>query len=345
MADRAEEWKTKLIGKKLGDNHDDSTFSKTDLPEGHRVLEENEPTTKEFFVDRLNVVKDKEGVVSRSPTSAKLGPAGSPIKDLIPYMPTEEYFQELFDGARWMRNSNERTEHNDNCPTDKVDDSSWLLKSFDKNETPPTGADNSDHPVSSESQNNVRDGRRALVGMMDEAQVLLRQFYNSETRVPEKKELPTLKDDTSTEDGMKAWVKLLEDQQAELEENLMSLEGHKRVDGFIEQRAKSSSFTGLPPHPQQDPRERSRQLARRMRCFIDRTRGALKVLRSRIRSMRKVRKEPPTGPRSWDDPRDHEEECLDDKMDRMNDWSSRFEHGRLVRGRGPPYGKRGYGRL
>ncbi|EUC50210.1 hypothetical protein COCMIDRAFT_82678 [Bipolaris oryzae ATCC 44560] len=58
-----EEWMTKLMGKKIGEQHDEVTFAKTDLPEKHRVLGPDSMKTMDFNPDRLNVHVDEDGTV------------------------------------------------------------------------------------------------------------------------------------------------------------------------------------------------------------------------------------------------------------------------------------------
>ncbi|EMD61380.1 hypothetical protein GGP41_004004 [Bipolaris sorokiniana] len=58
-----EEWMTKLMGKKIGEQHDEVTFAKTDLPEQHRVLGPDSMKTMDFKPDRLNVHVDEHGTV------------------------------------------------------------------------------------------------------------------------------------------------------------------------------------------------------------------------------------------------------------------------------------------
>ncbi|KAL1607843.1 hypothetical protein SLS60_002781 [Paraconiothyrium brasiliense] len=58
-----EEWTNKLMGKKLGDNHDEVTFAKQDLPQEHRVLQPDSMSTMDHKPDRLNVHVDEQGTV------------------------------------------------------------------------------------------------------------------------------------------------------------------------------------------------------------------------------------------------------------------------------------------
>ncbi|KAI4934024.1 hypothetical protein J4E86_011507 [Alternaria arbusti] len=58
-----DDWMSKLMGKKLGDQHDEMTFAKTDLPQQHRVLNEGDMKTMDFQPERLNVHLDKDGTI------------------------------------------------------------------------------------------------------------------------------------------------------------------------------------------------------------------------------------------------------------------------------------------
>ncbi|KAI6246022.1 hypothetical protein HI914_05588 [Erysiphe necator] len=60
-----EEWKSKLIGKKIGDSTDDKTFNKADLPPTHRILGPSTPCTRDFRQDRLNVIVNEEGFIQK----------------------------------------------------------------------------------------------------------------------------------------------------------------------------------------------------------------------------------------------------------------------------------------
>ncbi|KAI4912475.1 hypothetical protein J4E90_005879 [Alternaria incomplexa] len=60
-----DDWMSKLMGKKLGDQHDEMTFAKTDLPQQHRVLNEGDAKTMDFQPERLNVHLDKDGTIKK----------------------------------------------------------------------------------------------------------------------------------------------------------------------------------------------------------------------------------------------------------------------------------------
>ncbi|KAI9750856.1 MAG: hypothetical protein M1815_001554 [Lichina confinis] len=58
------EWATKLLGKKLGDKTDETSFAKTELPEKHRIIEHDSMVSQDHEPDRLNVHVDKDGTIS-----------------------------------------------------------------------------------------------------------------------------------------------------------------------------------------------------------------------------------------------------------------------------------------
>ncbi|KAJ6259048.1 hypothetical protein Dda_5944 [Drechslerella dactyloides] len=60
-----EEWKSKLVGKKIVDDHsnDEGVFCKRDLPQGtqaHRVIPPGAMVTKDYQASRLNVHVDDD---------------------------------------------------------------------------------------------------------------------------------------------------------------------------------------------------------------------------------------------------------------------------------------------
>ncbi|KAH8808149.1 hypothetical protein F5884DRAFT_791256 [Xylogone sp. PMI_703] len=61
---KTEEWTNKLVGKKLGDNHDATTFARAELPKETRVIKPGEMVTKDFNPNRLNVHLSEDGTVS-----------------------------------------------------------------------------------------------------------------------------------------------------------------------------------------------------------------------------------------------------------------------------------------
>ncbi|KAF2120438.1 hypothetical protein BDV96DRAFT_564830 [Lophiotrema nucula] len=58
-----EDWSNKLMGKKLGEEHNEVTFAKTDLPKEHRVLKPDSMSTMDHKPERLNIHVDEEGTV------------------------------------------------------------------------------------------------------------------------------------------------------------------------------------------------------------------------------------------------------------------------------------------
>ncbi|KAK3203928.1 hypothetical protein GRF29_106g1078331 [Pseudopithomyces chartarum] len=61
--DKIDEWTNKLMGKKIGDDHDEVTFAKQDLPKEHRVLQPDSMSTMDHKPDRLNIHVDDKGTV------------------------------------------------------------------------------------------------------------------------------------------------------------------------------------------------------------------------------------------------------------------------------------------
>ncbi|KAF4614338.1 hypothetical protein G7Y89_g15397 [Cudoniella acicularis] len=63
-ASKTEEWTNKLVGKKIGEASDATTFAKADLPKETRVIEPGLMVTKDFKPDRLNIHLKEDGTVS-----------------------------------------------------------------------------------------------------------------------------------------------------------------------------------------------------------------------------------------------------------------------------------------
>jgi len=63
--DKKSEWMDKLVGKKISDTSDSTSFAKKDLPQSHRIIEEGSMTTQDFNPDRLNVHVGKDGTVQK----------------------------------------------------------------------------------------------------------------------------------------------------------------------------------------------------------------------------------------------------------------------------------------
>jgi len=60
----SDDWQNKLMGKKLGDTNDNTTFAKQDLPKEHRVLGPDSMSTMDHKPERLNVHVDEQGTVT-----------------------------------------------------------------------------------------------------------------------------------------------------------------------------------------------------------------------------------------------------------------------------------------
>ncbi|KAK8251914.1 hypothetical protein IWZ00DRAFT_505440 [Phyllosticta capitalensis] len=59
------DWEEKLLGKKIGDSHDNVTFAKQDLPEEHRIVKAGEMVTQDHKPERLNIHVDDNGTVHK----------------------------------------------------------------------------------------------------------------------------------------------------------------------------------------------------------------------------------------------------------------------------------------
>ncbi|KAF2797206.1 hypothetical protein K505DRAFT_322765 [Melanomma pulvis-pyrius CBS 109.77] len=64
-AGASDDWQSKLVGKKLGDAHDEVTFAKQDLPASHRVIRPDSMSTMDFRPERVNIHVDGEGTVRK----------------------------------------------------------------------------------------------------------------------------------------------------------------------------------------------------------------------------------------------------------------------------------------
>ncbi|CAG8948097.1 unnamed protein product [Penicillium salamii] len=62
MGDKPE-WVTKLMGKTIGDNNNETSFAKQDLPQSHRVLKPGDMKTMDHDPNRLNIHVNEEGAV------------------------------------------------------------------------------------------------------------------------------------------------------------------------------------------------------------------------------------------------------------------------------------------
>ncbi|KIX95655.1 uncharacterized protein Z520_08775 [Fonsecaea multimorphosa CBS 102226] len=59
------EWMNKLMGKRIGETSNETSFAKKDLPQNHRVVEEGGMMTMDHNPDRLNIHVDKDGTVKK----------------------------------------------------------------------------------------------------------------------------------------------------------------------------------------------------------------------------------------------------------------------------------------
>lgn len=62
---KTDEWTSKLVGKKLGDFHDETTFAKTDLPSNTRIIQHGETVSQDHDSSRLNVHLSASGQVQK----------------------------------------------------------------------------------------------------------------------------------------------------------------------------------------------------------------------------------------------------------------------------------------
>ncbi|KAF2706574.1 hypothetical protein K504DRAFT_458968 [Pleomassaria siparia CBS 279.74] len=60
-----QDWESKLMGKRLGDSHDEVTFAKSDLPQEHRVIKPDSMSTMDHKPERINIHVDEEGTVKK----------------------------------------------------------------------------------------------------------------------------------------------------------------------------------------------------------------------------------------------------------------------------------------
>jgi len=63
--DKTSQWANKLVGKKIGDTSNETTFAKTELPKETRVIEEGGFATSDHKPDRLNVHTAGDGTVTK----------------------------------------------------------------------------------------------------------------------------------------------------------------------------------------------------------------------------------------------------------------------------------------
>ncbi|KAK5114862.1 hypothetical protein LTR62_002019 [Meristemomyces frigidus] len=63
--DKTSGWMNKLMGKKIGDSSNETTFAKTELPKEHRVIKEGDMSTMDHKPDRLNIHTGSDGTVTK----------------------------------------------------------------------------------------------------------------------------------------------------------------------------------------------------------------------------------------------------------------------------------------
>ncbi|KAI5369318.1 Putative proteinase inhibitor I78 [Septoria linicola] len=62
---KTSDWMNKLVGKKIGDTSNETTFARTDLPEQHRVVQKGDFVTQDHNPNRLNVHTGADGTVEK----------------------------------------------------------------------------------------------------------------------------------------------------------------------------------------------------------------------------------------------------------------------------------------
>ncbi|KAK4553160.1 hypothetical protein LTR86_009690 [Recurvomyces mirabilis] len=63
--DKTNDWMNKLMGKKIGESSNETTFAKTDLPKEHRMIKEGEMSTMDHKPERLNIHTADDGTVTK----------------------------------------------------------------------------------------------------------------------------------------------------------------------------------------------------------------------------------------------------------------------------------------
>ncbi|KAF2813388.1 uncharacterized protein BDZ99DRAFT_255066 [Mytilinidion resinicola] len=61
----SDDWTNKLMGKKIGETSDTTTFAKQELPKEHRVIKEGDMASMDFKPDRLNIHTAEDGTVKK----------------------------------------------------------------------------------------------------------------------------------------------------------------------------------------------------------------------------------------------------------------------------------------
>jgi len=63
--DKTNTWMNQLMGKKIGDTSNETTFAKTELPKEHRVIREGDMSTMDHKPDRLNIHVGSDDTVQK----------------------------------------------------------------------------------------------------------------------------------------------------------------------------------------------------------------------------------------------------------------------------------------
>ncbi|KAK4540548.1 hypothetical protein LTR36_009078 [Oleoguttula mirabilis] len=63
--DKTSQWMNKLMGKKIGEASNETTFAKTELPKEHRIVKEGDMTTMDHKPERLNIHTGGDGTVQK----------------------------------------------------------------------------------------------------------------------------------------------------------------------------------------------------------------------------------------------------------------------------------------
>ncbi|KAF2089085.1 hypothetical protein K490DRAFT_39037 [Saccharata proteae CBS 121410] len=63
--DKNADWSNQLMGKKIGDESNEVTFAKKDLPSEHRVVKEGEMLSMDHKPDRMNIHVGDDGTVRK----------------------------------------------------------------------------------------------------------------------------------------------------------------------------------------------------------------------------------------------------------------------------------------
>ncbi|KAF2484364.1 hypothetical protein BDY17DRAFT_295505 [Neohortaea acidophila] len=63
--DKSTQWTNELVGKKIGDSSNETTFAKSNLPKEHRIVKEGDMMTMDHKPDRLNIHTSEDGIVKK----------------------------------------------------------------------------------------------------------------------------------------------------------------------------------------------------------------------------------------------------------------------------------------